>query len=140
MKNAKYFNLVIIIIFFSCAEKNSTASFEGNWNSEKDNANQTFSVNITKSDNLYTGSYCAIAEAGNKIDCGVEGDAPSFTFSNVKRNQVIVDFVTYYGTEKGKVKLKFQANKLSWEIIKEPEGMYYCPKNAVLIKQLSDNK
>ena len=143
-----YIFVVIIIFFIGCSDKkvekeinpkleqnssiSQNISILGKWVWEKDSMEHTFNVTIKKENDYYTGSYCAIAQSGEKIDCGLEGE-PSFKIENLNTNEFIVVFKTYFSETIGKVKLRFENNKLYWEIIEEPEGEYYCPNIAVLV-------
>ena len=128
----------MILFIYNCTDSKNTNTFDGNWSWEKNSQDQTFTINIKKIDDTYYGSYCAIAQAGNRIDCGVEGDDPSFRISNVKNNDVVISFKSNYSLAIGKVRLKLVEDKLSWEIIEKPEGDFFCPYNAILIKQNSN--
>ncbi len=105
-------------------------NISGRWVWEKNSEISTFTVDIIKEDNYYIGTYFAVAESGMKIDGDIE-DRPSFKIENFNK-EVIVTFKTYFSDSIGKVKLRFDNDKLHWEIIEKPKGEYYCPNVAVL--------
>lgn len=102
----------------------------GEWVWENSEAS-TFTIKINKVSNYYIGTYFAVAESGMKIDGDVD-DTPSFKFDKLNKMEAIVTFKAYFSETTGKAKLKYENDKLLWEIIEEPNGEYYCPNYAVL--------
>lgn len=140
--------LFIVIGLFTCTEtkedfaetkavKSSVvlnSGFEGEWEWEKNDLNQAFSITIIKQrDSLYV-SYCSIAQQGNKIDCPMENEY-SFKVPKSVGNSFESEFKTYFSSSLGKVRLTLLNNKLEWKIIKEAEGEFYCPLKALMIKE-----
>lgn len=119
----------------SWTNENAIVLFEGHYEWEENSEIETFSVDIILNDNIYEGSYCAVAESGNKIDCGIEEDNPSFIFLESNENQFTVNFTTNYDLSNGKVTLELRGGKLYWKIVEQPEGLYFCPEEAILIKR-----
>lgn len=122
--------LALVLLCFACSQQKN--SITGHWVWEKNSKEAKFSVIITKEDNSYIGSYCAVTLSGAKIDCDVYGDFPSFKIENVQGNEFVVDFKTYFSEATGKVKIRIEGDTMYWEVIEEPKGEYYCPNVAIL--------
>ncbi|MDD5067318.1 MAG: hypothetical protein PHF84_09755 [bacterium] len=122
-----------LLIFLFTNRVYAGQQYEGIWAWEKNNGSRDFSVKIINNGKYYIGTYCAVVNNGGRIDCS-ENDTPSFQFKNTQNDIITTEFKTYYTESTGKVKLTFHKNKLTWEIIKEPKGEYYCPKKAILYK------
>ncbi len=136
MKTIIFFLTVCALALISCTGQNSTVSWEGTWNWEKDSDDLIFSITIEAKADGFVGSYCAVAQGGNRIDCGIKGDEPSFTIPSTKHKAITVEFKSYYGGETGKAKIEIKSGKLMWQIMEKPTaGMYFCPDDAILIKQ-----
>ena len=113
--------------------------FEGNWSWDKNDARNTFSIEIVEKNDSLHGSYCAVARGGNKIDCNAAGEAmeedPSFSVLMPKNDNFEFDFIGYFSGEKGRAKLSVKDGKLTWKMIKNP-GECYAPEDAVLVPSL----
>lgn len=110
----------------------------GNWEWEKDSEVSAFSVIIEQMGGHYIGRYIAVAHGGEHIDARLEDDDPSFNIEKPDNGAVIVYFITSGGAI-GKVKLRFLNDKLYWDIVEEPDGIYYCPQSAVLLRDNQDS-
>ena len=124
------------MLFRSPKAVQQKSMFEGNWSWDKNDARNTFSIEIVgKNDSLH-GSYCAVARGGNKIDCNSAGEAmeedPSFSVLMPKNDAFEFDFTGYFSGEKGRAKLSAKDGKLTWTLIKTA-GECYAPQEAVLV-------
>lgn len=106
-------------------------NISGRWIWEESSEVSTFTIDIIKEDYYVIGTYLAVAESGMKIDGDIE-DTPSFKIENFNNKEVVVTFKTYFSDSIRKVKLRFENDKLHWQIIEKPQGEYYCPDVAVL--------
>jgi|GEM_PF-2439882 len=95
--------------------------------------NGIFTIEIQKKKDKLIGKYCAITQKGNRIDCSPEEE---YNFDiNFNNNQLYIDFYSFFGAKNGKSILKIKEDKLFWEILKKPEGEYFSPEKAILIKK-----
>lgn len=124
----------VILIEDGANDAKVLSGFSGDWEWEKNSETRMFFVNIEEKDGYYVGRYSAIAHDGMFIDSDYDDDDYSFVIEKLFTDEAIVDFLTYYSRTKGKVKLSILDGKLYWDIIEEPDGLYFCPNNAVLIR------
>jgi hypothetical protein len=137
-KNILIFYLFLLSLSYADSSIKDTKfkkiSYEGKYSWDKNNDKQVFTIEIVRKGNVFIGQYCGTYLSGKIIDCSDE-DEPSFQFNlPIEKNAVIVEFLSYYGYAKGKVKLTFGEEKLLWEIVEKPKSIFYCPTNAVLIR------
>jgi len=130
-KNVLKLFLILSLYLYSC--NSDTTTFLGDWICEKNNEKMSFSINIQEQQENYVGTYCAIAEYGNRIDCSTDKQV-SFQLKKSILTQE-VEFYSYYSGTHGKVKIQLKNNKLYWIVIKQPDGEFYVPNKAVLKKQ-----
>lgn len=123
------------IILFSPFLNVYAESLEGLWLWENNSNKHTFSVNITKSDNTYMGTYCAVGMSGNRTDCSPK-HAKSFP---VVADGSVFTFTTNYSKTVGKAKIQLLGKSLFWEIVSQPSGEHYAPISAELNKYNSHN-
>jgi hypothetical protein len=107
--------------------------FIGKWESNKSNDNATFNIDIKQIKDKLTGTYCATAQKGNKVDCA-EGSDISFEVPVPLKNSFTCTFTSGYNGSKGLARLSIAGKYLVWTIIKAPKGEYYCPATAKLVK------
>ena len=129
----RLFFLIMLLVIFCHAEKTNII-FDGKWIWVKNSDTKDFSILIEKTNTIFNGYYCAVFLKGNRIDCN-EDKIPSFAFKYSNTNIIITEFTSYYSQTSGEIKLTFNNNELLWEVIKTPSGIFYCPTNALLIKQ-----
>lgn len=119
----------LILMCFSATA--SAENLSGQWLWDENNDSQHFSIAISISDNAYVATYCAIGVSVTKIDCGKEN---AFTFELNKS----FNFTTHFERTEGRARLTLADNKLIWSIMTKPNGEYYAPLTASLIKQNTD--
>jgi hypothetical protein len=107
-------------------------SFEGNWAWDKNNNNNDFSIKIKKEGQFLMGSYCGVFQQGQRIDCNNDGF--SFKLEYPVANEFVTNFKTNFSSANGKVKIKIEKDILIWEVIEKPQGEFYCPLKANLIR------
>lgn len=135
---AKLFLCIVVICFSHCTSASNrlfenSDSLVGNWKWERNSEKGEFNISFIQIGDSLFGSYCAIAQAGDRIDCSRKGEY-SFQFIITKSNQVEFKFKTNYSNTYGKAKIIFDNKKLTWEITEKPTGEFYAPLKAVLIK------
>lgn len=140
--------LLIPILFLALLPTISFAgkpeNFQGHWSaSGKD---WVFTMELVQKDNKLTGSYCAVAYGGNRMDCGDTGE------DNIKGviqgNVANITFASFYGAgiggrnkNIGKAKLTMSKDRIEWVITEDPKNkFYYCPDKAILKREEVANK
>ena len=98
------------------------------WLWTKNNKTMSFSIKIVEINGVYWGEYCAISQAGNKIDCSSKAELP-FKFTDSKPE---FEFITHYGRKKGKAKLTKSDGNWIWQVTDSPSSTFYGPKLAIL--------
>lgn len=134
MKKHIAFTLSIMMLLFLAASKNES-SFEGEWIWKKNSENMMFFLRIKKKNEIYCGYYCAVALEGKKIDCYESDETPSFKFEDKGKKAITIKFKTHHSDSKTILKIKLKNNNLLWRIIKKPQGEYFFPLKAEMIKE-----
>ena len=98
------------------------------WVSQGNNSEHTFSITLSKNENGYIGTYCAIGMAGRRTDCSPNSAVP---FSTTLSGETF-EFQTNYSRVLGAASITLIGEELYWEMIKSPNGEHYAPKEAVL--------
>lgn len=122
------------------SDTNSINELLGDWESEENSNSQTFSITIFKNKKgELEGQYCAVARNGNKIDCSPERES-NIKFLRKEKKYFIFSLYSFFGAKGGEVKLEVNGNKMTWEVLKKPEGEFYCPLKSSLIKSIFEEK
>jgi hypothetical protein len=109
--------------------------FSGSW-TYSDKSSQ-FNLSLNQKGKAVIGSHCSIMRNGNRIDCSEEStDSITVRGILVNPNTATVEFKSTYADKIGKANItRLNRTKIKWEIIKEPDGEYYIPKNIILSKE-----
>lgn len=82
-----------------------------------------------------SGAYCYVARYGAKIDCDPEGENVSGILSLDGRD-ASVEFDSTFGATSGEAQLSLRGQKLTWKLLKVPEGgAYFGPDREVLVRE-----
>ena len=109
------------------------ANFRGVWDMEE-TGGLSFGLELSQDGNELSGHHCGITDNADRVDCSLAGeDAPSITGS-IQGNVAKVRFTSAYSGQIGMAKLTLSNDSLLWEITAYPNGEYYLPDQAVLIK------
>lgn len=80
-------------------------------------------------------TYGAVALGGNKIDAsGDEPEQLSFKIKKPNSYSLVTKFYDYFANAHGTVKISLISGKLIWQLITPPDGEYYVPDTAILIR------
>lgn len=108
-------------------------NFAGQWHGENKELSM-LDLSLSQKDNILTGTYCYIAQAGNRIDC--PSDNQINIHGIVRNGKAEVVFSSSFGGKNGHAALEFNGKQMRWQLIKAPvHGNYYAPLNYVLTRQ-----
>ncbi|WP_207428617.1 hypothetical protein [Pedobacter sp. SYSU D00535] len=124
--------------FASAGMSNTVSPFEGEWEWEDNDLEHNFVLKIIRSGNYLKGSYCSVMKKGLKIDCAEE-NAISFAGPIPATTTFIVPFKSAFSELTGKLQLTFDGFNILWEILEQPRGEFYVPKQAILIKDRNNS-
>ncbi|WP_419812801.1 hypothetical protein [Bacterioplanoides sp.] len=122
MKKCLLLSLIFISQSLFSQEQKALWVWQGN------TSEHTFSITLSKSENGYSGTYCAIGMAGRRTDCSANS---AETFSTALSGEIF-EFKTNYSRALGTASITLIGEELHWEIIKAPNGEHYAPKEALL--------
>ncbi|WP_314418876.1 hypothetical protein [Pseudescherichia vulneris] len=107
--------------------------FTGQWHGENKELSM-LDLSLNQKDNRLTGTYCYIAQAGNRIDCPPDNE---INIHGIVRNgKAEVVFSSSFGGKSGHARLELNGEQMKWQLIKSPvHGDYYAPLNYVLTRQ-----
>ena len=129
------FLIIFIVITTTINAQTDTCRICGNWKWEKNDAQTFFTLKIKLKNNVLFGRHCYTLNNGSKVDCAsLPADT---TFKIVKysySDSIDVDIKSSFSGNYGKAKIYLMKDKLVWELIKKPEGEYYFPEKAILIR------
>lgn len=109
------------------------SNFTGQWQGE-DAAKSGLSLSLNQVGNALSGTYCYIAQAGNRIDCPPENE---INIHGIVRNgKAEIVFNSSFGGKNGHAALELNGVQMKWKLTKPPvRGDYYAPLNYVLTRQ-----
>lgn len=141
MKMIKLVVLFTLLCFSYCTLGSNKVisnqvTFIGNWKWERNSDKGEFNISFSQKGDSIIGNYCAIAQAGERIDCFDKGEYSfRFLIPGSNSNQIEFKFRTAYSNTFGKAKITLGNKNLLWEILEKPKGEFYAPLKAVLIKE-----
>jgi hypothetical protein len=104
----------------------------GEWKWVNNSDQLTFNLKIKQIGRNISGSYCAIADYGNRVDCDENGKIA--IMGTINGQIANLNFTDYYSGATGKANITWiNENKLLWEITYIQEGDYYLPKSAIMV-------
>lgn len=108
-------------------------NFAGQWHGENKELSM-LDLSLSQKDNRLTGTYCYIAQAGNRIDCPPDNE---INIHGIVRNgKAEIVFNSSFGGKNGHAELELNGEQMKWQLIKAPvHGDYYAPLNYVLTRQ-----
>jgi hypothetical protein len=123
---------------FAAISANGCASpahpFDGEWEWNNDPSTMAFSIDLKQHGDKLQGQYCAVAQNGNKTDCGDEKNPNINGIVYGSGKLAIIGFSSFFGAKNGKATLEISDGNLIWRIIKTPNGgEFYAPKDATLV-------
>jgi len=105
----------------------ATIDFTGHW----EDASSNFSLDLSQAGEHLQGSHVVVAQQGNRIDSmdnSIEG--------SIQGNIAVIHFQSSYTTNTGVAQITFiDKNTISWKVTNPPDGEYYLPNEATLVKK-----
>jgi len=143
-----HFLLIVIIVTLFCIacinprekgksevqeKSRKNALFKGNWVQSNPSEGNSFKVELDVESDSIWGSYCAVSDFGNRIDCSIDNE---LNLKGVIKGTVAeVSFYSFFGAKNGVSKLSLKDSSLVWEITKWPIGdQVIAPKSANLVR------
>lgn len=108
------------------------ADFQGVW-SAKDGKDLEFSLDLQQDGATLTGYHCGTTPDASRIDCSQPGEKATIE-GTITGDVARVKFISAYSGQIGKARLTRQGDTLLWEITAFPNGQYYLPDTATLMK------
>jgi hypothetical protein len=133
--------LLVGTIFFGRLESAQQSApkakynFNGRWSSEF-SKKETLALTLLTIEDSIKGNFCSVMEYGNRMDCDVDDDFPDISIKGniYGSDSAIIEFTSAFGGV-GLAKLTFINSKaIKWEILREPNSMYFIPKKKILYK------
>ncbi len=126
--------MLIICLLAGCGEKPTEAAavdFTGHW----EDVSSAFTLDLSQSGEQVQGSHAVVAQQGNKIDSldkSIEG--------NINGHIATIKFRSSFATNSGEAEITFiDQNTIFWKMTTPPDGEYYLPAQATLIKKAAAN-
>jgi hypothetical protein len=121
---------LIIWLLAGCGNKpteQATINFTGHW----EDVSSAFSLDLSQNGEQLQGGHVVIAQQGNKIDSldnSIQG--------NIKGHLADIKFQSSFSTNSGAAQITFiDQNTIFWKVTTPPDGEYYLPTEATLIKK-----
>lgn len=127
----------LFVIFFLASAFSLPAlaevNFAGQWHGENKELSM-LDLSLSQKDNRLTGTYCYIAQAGNRIDCPPDNE---INIHGIVRNgKAEIVFNSSFGGKNGHAALELNGVQMKWKLTKPTvRGDYYAPLNYVLTRQ-----
>ncbi len=142
MKNLSLYFIYSFIILCTgktIAQTNSVINLTGHWTwSDK---TSSLELNLYQNGNDITGTYCAIAQSGNRIDCSDDEPSKCLISGKLINNSAKLAFASCYSNRIDSATLTYNPRnkRLKWEFTQTDPGMNIpVPTEAILTKENSD--
>ncbi|QXE07346.1 hypothetical protein BJG93_36390 (plasmid) [Paraburkholderia sprentiae WSM5005] len=76
------------------------------------------------------GQYCYVTQYGNKIDCDPSDNENISGF--ISGSKARVTFFSFFGGTNGVAEITMAGGRLTWRVVKSPDGEFYGPLRATL--------
>lgn len=123
----------LILLFISLPANAQDITGSWSWNSDDGEAN--YNLELKKENNKVTGTHCGIFHNGNRIDC-TEGTESELSVKVIKITEDVFEgsIKSGYSQTTGKIRLEYnpEEKSLRFQLIEEPSGIFYLPKEVVL--------
>lgn len=104
-----------------------TVDFSGHW----EDPGSGFTLDLSQSEGQIQGMHVVVAQGGNKIDsldASIKGE--------IKGSKAVVTFQSSFAADAGTAEISvIDENTIFWKIITTPNGEYYLPPQATLVKK-----
>lgn len=102
------------------------------WSWTSEDRTEQFEIDLTEVDGAIKGTHCSIAYNGRYIDCSNE--ELSIYLRPTGTNTFEGTITSGYSLTSGKIRLTYNKSNstIHFEIIEEPSGIFYLPKDVVM--------
>lgn len=118
------------------SEKNKDKSvFSGHWEALGHPDGIDFDLELKQHGAKISGHHMAVNFDGTKID-GFQGDEPPSVDGEIRTGSKEADlqFKSSFASTPGKARIKLRGKRMIWTVTSPPEGNYYLPGEAVLVR------
>ena len=133
--NNKILKLIILFILLLNFISLKSQEIIGDWKFK----NQYIDVELflNQNGNIITGNHCIVyGQNGDYLDCSDEGNIT--LKGTLKNNIVSLTITSEYSGNNGKINLEIlSSNSLKWRLIKVPDGVFFYPDEAILVRESS---
>lgn len=128
--NEAFFLILLFISSPACAQ-----DITGSWSWNSEDRQTQFSLDLKKENKEITGTHCAVFYGGDRIDCS-ENSENEVSVKLVQRSEHLYEgsIKSDYSQTTGKIRLEYnpEEKNLKFQLLKEPSGIFYLPKEVVL--------
>jgi hypothetical protein len=109
--------------------------YSGHWEALGHPDGIDFDLRLQQRGAKISGHHMAVNSDGTRID-GYETNEPPSVDGEIKSGgkEVELQFHSSFATTPGKAKIKLRGKRLIWTVTSPPEGNYYLPGEAVLVR------
>jgi hypothetical protein len=113
------------------------AMMAGDWRWASDDGGAAFSLSLRQAGGEVSGTYCAVAQGGARVDCALEEDGDNVVGSVIGQSAEL-SFVSPYSGATGRAALRTSGDRLIWRITENPAGEFWAPQEAELAAWLGE--
>lgn len=119
----------------TAAKTAKSQGYSGHWEALGHPDGIDFDLHLQQRGAKISGHHMAVNSDGTRID-GYETNEPPSVDGEIKSggNEVELQFHSSFATTPGKAKIKLRGKRLIWTVTSPPEGNYYLPGEAVLVR------
>lgn len=116
-------------------EAPKSQGYSGHWEALGHPDGIDFDLHLQQRGAKISGHHMAVNSDGTRID-GYETNEPPSVDGEIKSGgkEVELQFHSSFATTPGKAKIKLRGKRLIWTVTSPPEGNYYLPGEAVLVR------
>lgn len=116
-------------------ESAKSPGYSGHWEALGHPDGIDFDLRLQQRGAKISGHHMAVNADGTRID-GYETNEPPSVDGEIKSGgkEVELQFHSSFATTPGKAKIKLRGKRLIWTVTSPPEGNYYLPGEAVLVR------
>lgn len=116
-------------------ECRATCKYSGHWEALGHPDGLDFDLHLQQRGAKISGHHMAVNADGTRIDGYTDGEPPSVDGEIKSGSQEVeLQFQSSFATTTGKAKIKLRGKRLIWTVTSPPNGDYYLPGEAVLVR------
>ena len=114
--------------------ENANTKMIGKWKLNDKNEPH-FEIELVFKNGQVKGNYCGYPKDLSRLDCPASEEAKDCLIHGIIReNEVVILFTSCYSNTTGKAIIEMTDNKLIWKTMINPDGWFYAPYEAELVK------